>query len=140
MAAADASDDAASGRRGCVARAAGPPAGSLRTDRRAAGVGHRAPRPLPGSWINNGFVGWDGRARIAWPERGLGLEIEASDALGTYVLYSPSANADFFCFEPVSHAVDAFHLPGGPQAHGLVLMRPGDSFEIECRFLVTEDR
>ena len=101
---------------------------------------YRAPRPLPGSWINNGFVGWDGRARIAWPERGLGLEIEASDALGTYVLYSPSANADFFCFEPVSHAVDAFHLPGGPQAHGLVLMRPGDSFGIECRFLVTEDR
>ena len=99
----------------------------------------RAPRPLPGSWINNGFVDWDGRARIAWPERGLGLEIEASDALGTYVLFSPGAAADFFCFEPVSHAVDAFHLPGGPQAHGLRLMQPGDSFGVECRFLVRED-
>lgn len=99
----------------------------------------RAPRPLPDSWINNGFVGWDGHARIAWPERGLALEIEASGALGTYVLYSPSAEADFFCFEPVSHAVDAFHLPGGPQAHGLRLMQPGDSFGIECRFLVAED-
>jgi aldose 1-epimerase len=99
----------------------------------------RARRPLPGSWINNGFVGWDGRAQIAWPERGLGLEIAASDALGTYVLYSPGAKASFFCFEPVSHAVDAFHLPGGPQAHGLKLLHPGDSFGIECRFLVTED-
>jgi aldose 1-epimerase len=99
----------------------------------------RAPRPLPGSWINNGFVGWDGRARIAWPERRLGLEIEASDALGTYVLYSPGVAADFFCFEPVSHAVDAYHLPGGPEAHDLRLLQRGDSFAIKCRFLVTED-
>jgi aldose 1-epimerase len=99
----------------------------------------RAPRPLPGSWINNGFVGWDGRARIAWPERGLGLEIAANDALGTYVLYSPGAAADFFCFEPVSHAVDAYHLPGGPEAHGLRLLQPAASFGIDCRFLVTED-
>ena len=38
----------------------------------------RQPRPLPGSWINNGFTGWNRRARIDWPERGLGLAIEAS--------------------------------------------------------------
>jgi aldose 1-epimerase len=99
----------------------------------------RAPRPMPRSWINNGFVGWDRRAQIAWPDGRLGLRIEASDALGTYVLYSPSAEADFFCFEPVSHAVDAYHLPGGPQAHGLRLLQAGDSFGIDCRFLVTED-
>jgi aldose 1-epimerase len=99
----------------------------------------RSPRPLPRSWINNGFVGWPGRARIHWQERGLGLEIEASDALGTYVLFSPGAEAVFFCFEPVSHAVDAFHLPGGPEAHGLKLLQPGDGFGIECRFRVTED-
>ena len=98
----------------------------------------RAPRPLPRSWINNGFAGWPGRARIRWPERGLGLEIEASDALKTYVLFSPGADAGFFCFEPVSHVVDAFHLPGGPQAHGLKLLQPGDSFGIECRFRVTD--
>jgi aldose 1-epimerase len=99
----------------------------------------RAPRRLPDSWVNNGFVGWDGRAQIAWPERGLGLEIAASDALRTYVLYAPGAEAGFFCFEPVSHAVDAFHLPGGPQAHGLKLLQAGASFGIECRFVVTED-
>ncbi len=99
----------------------------------------RAPRPLPRSWINNGFAGWPGRARIHWPERGLGLEIEASDALNSYILFSPGADAGFFCFEPVSHAVDAFHLPGGPQAHGLRLLQPGDLFGIECRFLVAED-
>ena len=94
----------------------------------------REPRPLPRSWINNGFTGWNGRARIDWPERGLGVEIEASDALTTYVLFSPGADAGYFCFEPVSHAVDAFHLPGGPEAHGLKLLQPGDEFGIECSF------
>ena len=39
MAAADACHDAASGRRSCVARATGPPAGSLCADRRAPGMG-----------------------------------------------------------------------------------------------------
>ena len=98
----------------------------------------REPRPLPRSWVNNGFTGWPGRARIHWPERGLGLAIEAGDALGTYILFSPGAEADFFCFEPVSHAVDGFHLPGGPEAHGLKLLQHGDEFAIECRFCVIE--
>ena len=73
------------------------------------------------------------------PEDGVVLSIAASPALGVYILYSPAKDAGFFCFEPVSHAVDAYHLPGGPEAHGLRLLQPGDSFGIECRFLVTED-
>jgi aldose 1-epimerase len=95
-------------------------------------------RALPPSWINNGLVGWDGRARIRWPERGLGLDIEASAALGTCIVYSPGAEADFFCFEPVSHAVDAFHLPGGPEAHGLRILEPGDEMAITCLFEVVQ--
>jgi aldose 1-epimerase len=54
-------------------------------------------------------------------------------------LFSPGADAGFFCFEPVSHAVDAFHLAGGPQVHGLKILRPGDLFGIECRFRATDD-
>jgi aldose 1-epimerase len=30
------------------------------------------------------------------------------------IVYSPNENADFFCFEPVPHPVDAFHLSGSP--------------------------
>jgi aldose 1-epimerase len=82
---------------------------------------------LPEGFINNAFVGWDGRATVYWPDTGLQLRIEASPVLSTYILYSPGSQADFFCFEPVSHAVDAFNLPGPPEAHGLVVLAPGQS-------------
>jgi len=92
-------------------------------------------RRLPQGWINNGFVGWSSKAEIIWPERGLVLTIEASRELSTYLVYSPGATADFFCFEPVSHSVDAHNLPGGPAANGLKVLAPGESFEAACRFM-----
>ena len=95
------------------------------------------PRPLPDGWINNGFAGWSGRANIAWLDRGLALDIEATPELATYILFSPGADADFFCFEPVSHAVDAFSLPGGPEAHGLRLLQPGERLEAGMRLTVS---
>jgi aldose 1-epimerase len=91
-------------------------------------------RPLPNSWINNGFDGWDGRAHIKWPSRNLSLAIDASERLGTYLLYSPSREATFFCFEPVSHVVDAHNLLGGPAANGLVFLATNETAEISCRF------
>jgi aldose 1-epimerase len=93
-----------------------------------------SPRPLPDGWINNGFDGWNGTAHIAWPSRGLSLGIECSDALRTYILYSPGRDASFFCFEPVSHVVDAHNLPGGPKANGLAILAPKEWAEISCRF------
>ncbi|MBA3518731.1 MAG: aldose 1-epimerase [Rhizobiales bacterium] len=93
-----------------------------------------APRPLPASWINNAFTGWDRHASVEWPERRLALTIEASERLETYLLYSPSADSPFFCFEPVSHPVDAHNLPGGPAANGLVVLAPGERLSVHCRF------
>lgn len=92
-----------------------------------------APRPLPAGWVNNGFAGWTGRARVEWPDRGLAIAITASSALSTYILYSPDETADFFCFEPVSHPVDAHNLPGGPTGNGLVLLPPGARLAVDCR-------
>jgi hypothetical protein len=74
-------------------------------------------------WLLHWADGWDGRARIEWPGRKLAVEITASENLGTYVLYSPAGERDFVCFEPVSHPVDAFNLPGGPEAHGLRMLK-----------------
>lgn len=85
-------------------------------------------RRLPEGWLLHWADGWDGLARIEWPLRKLMVEIKASENLGTYVLYSPSGDADFVCFEPVSHPVDAFNLPGGPEAHGLRVLADGESF------------
>ncbi len=98
-------------------------------------------RPLPAEWINNGFTGWDGQAIVTWPDRQLALEIDARpccrelSALSTYILYSPGMAADFFCFEPVSHPVDAHNLPGPPESNGLFVLSPGQHAAVQCRFV-----
>ena len=94
-------------------------------------------RSLPHDWINNGFVGWNGRATILWEDRALALDVHAQPPLTVYILYSPSAESEFFCFEPMSHAVDAHNLPPGPEAHGLVVLQPGRVLVIECTFRVS---
>ncbi|HEX9449330.1 MAG TPA: aldose 1-epimerase [Dongiaceae bacterium] len=75
------------------------------------------PRALPPDWINNCFSGWPGRARIDWPDRHLSCDISASHGLPFYLLYSPDGAADFFCFEPVSHPVDAHQQVDGGDLH-----------------------
>jgi aldose 1-epimerase len=82
---------------------------------------------LPAGWVNNGFDGWDGHASIVQPEDGIALDLEASRELGVFILYSPSPDAGFFCFEPVSHPVDAHH------GQGLTVLEPGQSMRAGMR-------
>ena len=113
------------------------------SDHLPAGAAPAATRPewnfaalkaLPSGWINNAFLGWDGRASVQWPDRKLALEVAADASLSTYIVYSPSADAGFFCFEPVTHPVDAHNLPGGPQANGLVVLAPEEAISVACLF------
>ena len=68
-------------------------------------------------------------------ERGVALDIEADAPLGTCVVHSPGAGADFVCVEPVSHAVDAHQLdPALPKAR-LRLLEPGQAGSFGCRFV-----
>lgn len=60
--------------------------------------------------VDNCFCGWDGTARIAWPDRDVGLRIEADAVFGHVVIYAPK-EADFVCVEPVSHMNDAANRP-----------------------------
>ena len=93
------------------------------------------PRKLPGAWINNDFSPWDGQAEIRWDDRGLALDIASADPhLAAYILYSPASDADFFCFEPVTHPVDAHNRPGGPERHGLKVLRKTERLRIQCMF------
>lgn len=71
-------------------------------------------RALPDQWINNAFGGWAGEAVIMQGVGAVSVRISASDNLAYALLYSPNAKADFFCFEPVSHPVDAHNLAGRP--------------------------
>ena len=73
------------------------------------------PGALPAIGVDNVFAGWDGVADIAWPDRGIKLRIEADVAY--YILYAPPG-ADFFCFEPVDHLINAHNVPGGPVRNG----------------------
>ncbi|HEV7317449.1 MAG TPA: aldose 1-epimerase [Ensifer sp.] len=80
--------------------------------------------PLPVEWLNNAFDGWDGRARIEWPETGLAVSLEADGNLRYFVLYSPSATSGFFCFEPMSHRPNAHR---DLQEGGLVRLQPHET-------------
>lgn len=73
-----------------------------------------------GSFIDNGFGGWGGTARIEWPERGVELSLQMLDfdAIAPAdarccLVYRPP-HGDSFCFEPITHPIDAFHMPGRP--------------------------
>ncbi|TPI37349.1 aldose 1-epimerase [Mesorhizobium sp. B3-1-6] len=82
---------------------------------------------LPAGWVNNAFVGWDRRATIVQPAQGIVLELAASPELGVFILYSPSHDAGFFCFEPVSHPVDAHH------GQGLTVLDDGATMSVTMR-------
>ena len=83
------------------------------------------PRALPHTLVDNGFCQWDGHCLIQQPDLGYELECQASGS-DYYLLYCP-VDLGFFCIEPVSHPVNAHHLPGRP---GLVLLEQDQSTEL----------
>ncbi|MGQ0581153.1 MAG: aldose 1-epimerase [Reyranella sp.] len=83
-------------------------------------------RPVDGVVLDNCFDGWDGRATIRWPRRGLGLALEATQPFRHLVIYVPKGRPHF-CVEPVSHANGAVaqtSLPAGAILAGEILFRP----------------
>jgi aldose 1-epimerase len=85
----------------------------------------RQANDLPPTLVDNGFTEWDGQCRIIEASAGYQLLCQASGA-DYFLLYCPPGKA-FFCFEPVSHPVNAHHLPGHP---GLRLLEQGQSTEL----------
>jgi len=83
------------------------------------------PGALPRTLVDNAFCNWDGHCLIQQPDLGYELECQASGS-DYYLLYCPPGLA-FFCIEPVSHPVNAHHLPGRP---GLRLLEQGQSTEL----------
>jgi aldose 1-epimerase len=92
----------------------------------------REPISANGTSIDNTYTGWSGAACIEWPEHQLKLDIKVAESTHNHChLYRPPQGATF-CFEPVSHPIDAFHLPGQP---GLSVLRQGESLEFKVRWL-----
>ncbi|MES3025223.1 MAG: aldose 1-epimerase [Pseudomonadota bacterium] len=90
-------------------------------------------RGMPAQGIDHVFSGWDGEAEIVWPETGMRLRVSADMAY--YIVYT-RPGADFFCFEPVDHMINAHNLPGGPAANGLSLLEPGQTLARTVTFYV----
>lgn len=88
------------------------------------------PRALPEGWINNGYTGWDGSARLLQPALGPEVTIRGDAPLNDLIVFSPSQAADFLCLEPVSHPVDAHNLQGQP---GLAVLDRGETLALSCR-------
>lgn len=100
----------------------------------------RSGMQVNGSLVDNAYTGWCGQASITWPEHQLEMTIDVPDIQkrglsdGYFLLYRPPAG-QAFCFEPVSHPIDAFHLAGQP---GLRVLHTGESLsmQVEWRFKV----
>lgn len=92
------------------------------------------PRLLPDG-LNHGFQAWSGNAMIGWPSHRLHLQVDAD--VDAFVLYTPPGG-DFFCFEPVDHAINAVHLPGGATANGMTLLAPGSGLARRFVFRVID--
>jgi len=90
-----------------------------------------APVPLPDSWRNNCYSGWDGRATIHDPVRGLEVTIRASGPLRDLMLYTPPG-AEFFCLEPQSHTTGAVtRARGQPPATPLHILAAGERLAVD---------
>jgi aldose 1-epimerase len=89
-----------------------------------------------GSFVDNAFTGWSGVATVSWPERPLELqmrvpEVQARAANDGYcLLYRPLTGAGI-CFEPVTHPIDAFHMPGQT---GLVTLDTQQSLQLHVEW------
>jgi aldose 1-epimerase len=93
---------------------------------------YNTPSPLEGPLIDNCFTGWDGEAVIAYPDRGLSLTLSMADSKGYLLMYRPPG-LPYFCIEPITHPIDAFHMPGRP---GLSNLATGGSLSLKAEFLV----
>lgn len=82
-------------------------------------------RELPDAVVDHAFSGWPGDCIIEQPSAGYRLQCRAEGA-EHFLLFCPQGQP-FFCFEPVSHPVNAHHLPGRP---GLRLLQQGEAMSL----------
>ena len=93
---------------------------------------YNKPSLLEGPLIDNCFTGWDGRSVIDYPDRGLTVTMTMEECNGYSLMYRPPT-LPYFCLEPITHPIDAFHMPDRP---GLVVLAHGESLSLRTRFLV----
>lgn len=93
---------------------------------------YNTPAPLEGPMIDNCFAGWDGTSVIDYPDRGLSVTMTMADCNGYSLMYRPPG-LPYFCLEPITQPIDAFHMPDRP---GLAVLRSGESFSLKTKLTI----
>lgn len=94
-------------------------------------------RPLPATSVSHCFAGWDGRAILGWGRAQKSLELSTDPPLKYFIIYAP-ASENAFCFEPVSHPIDAHNMEFAPERSGLRVLSPGDILRQRFTFSLLE--
>lgn len=90
-------------------------------------------RAICGQGLDNGYDGWDGRARIHWPDRAIALEVRSADA-GRFQVFSPPEGGVFVA-EPVQNANAALNAPRDQwPSLGITVLAQGEEACLRARF------
>lgn len=97
-------------------------------------LGRPSPVPLG---LDQGFGGWARTAEIVWPDQGVALTMTGEGPLDHVIVYTPP-HRDYFCIEPVTHAIDAANLAEnqGLAGTGHVMLAPGAELSVTLRFTI----
>ena len=87
---------------------------------------------FPSSLLNNAYTGWDGIADLIRPQYGLTVQVTAENPLSCLQIYSPAAEADFVCIEPVNQTVDALNNVGKPGIICPEWLENGECLSVKC--------
>ncbi len=92
---------------------------------------------FPALGLDHCLSGWDGRVRLDWPDRGIGLDMTA-DRVFAHVMVASPLSAVHGAVEPVTHVPDPFAVEARePGASGLATLAPGEVFGGTVGFAVS---
>ncbi|WP_181297194.1 aldose 1-epimerase [Pseudomonas sp. Q2-TVG4-2] len=89
-------------------------------------------RTLQEPGLDNCFVSRTGPVCIRWPEKGVALIMNASEALDHLVVFTPPVDMGFFAVEPVTHANNALGMDD-PVANGMRILAPGETMRVSLQ-------
>ena len=93
----------------------------------------RRSKILPLNGLDNCYSQWNQSAVLTWPSRNMSVSVEADEHFTECHIYSKSRDDNFFCFEPVTHPVNAHNWPD-KLLDGLRLLKQGQAMSTRCRF------
>jgi aldose 1-epimerase len=98
---------------------------------------HARALPVGSADLDNCFTGWAGVARLTYPDPGFAITMTADPVFANLVVYISPVN-DFIAVEPVSNVNDAINKMDQPVAHGLRVLRPGETLAATMAFTVED--